>query len=492
MIGITAYGGYVPRLRLSRKAIVEANAWFNPGIARLGKGERSMCNWDEDSLTMAVEAARDCLGGHVPDDLGALTLASTTLPFGDRQNAGIAATALNLGEELMTMDVTSSQRAATSGLINALHAVAGHGGTSLFVASEKRRAKAAGTHELMYGDGAAALALGTEGVVAEFLGAHQVAVDFVDHYRSQDEAFDYNWEERWLRDEGYAKIVPRALEGLFAKTGLAAGEVDHFVMPSVMGAVPGRTAKMAGIAEGAVRSTLHMEMGESGAAHALVLLVKALEEAKAGETILLLGWGQGCDALLFRATDTLADLAPRNGITGSLARRREEANYNKYLAFNDLVVRDKGLRAEADKQTALSTLYRKRDMVTGFVGGKCRICGTVQFPRTEACVGPNCGAFHSQDDHPFADIPARVQSWTADNLTFSPDPPHHFGMVVFEEGGRMMTDLTDVDVGGIEVGTPLRMVFRIKDFDEQRGFTKYFWKGAPVAGGPDDDATGEQ
>ena len=29
MVGITAFGGYVPRLRLSRQAIVEANAWFD-------------------------------------------------------------------------------------------------------------------------------------------------------------------------------------------------------------------------------------------------------------------------------------------------------------------------------------------------------------------------------------------------------------------------------------------------------------------------------
>ena len=118
-------------------------------------------------------------------------------------------------------------------------------------------------------------------------------------------------------------------------------------------------------------------------------------------------------------------------------------------------------------------------MILGFVGGKCRICGTVQFPRTKACVSPNCGAFRSQDPHPFADIPAKIQSWTADNLTYSPDPPAHFGMVVFEEGGRLMADLTDVDVGGVEVGMPMRMVFRIKQFDERRGFTKYFWKAAP-------------
>ncbi|MDP6515270.1 MAG: 3-hydroxy-3-methylglutaryl CoA synthase, partial [Alphaproteobacteria bacterium] len=63
MIGITAYGAYIPRLRLSRQAAVAANGWFNPALAALAKGERAMANWDEDSLTMAVEAARDCLDG---------------------------------------------------------------------------------------------------------------------------------------------------------------------------------------------------------------------------------------------------------------------------------------------------------------------------------------------------------------------------------------------------------------------------------------------
>ena len=482
MIGITGYGGYVPRLRLSRKAMVEANAWFNPAVAKLAKGERAMCNWDEDSLTMAVEAARDCLAGGRPGDLEAVYLASTTLPFADRQNAGVLRGALNLDEDLMTMDVTSSQRAGTSGLITALQAVAGHQGSSLFVAADKRRTKAAGTQELLYGDGAAALTLGADGVLAEFVGAHQVALDFVDHYRGRDQAFDYTWEERWLRDEGYAKIVPRAVEALFAETGVGAADVDHFVMPCVMAPLPKRLARQAGIADQAVRETLHLEMGESGAAHPLVMLAHTLQGAKPGQTVLLIGWGQGCDALLFRTTDALGSFAPRRGIAGFLARRRAETNYNKFLGFNHLIARDTGLRSEADRQTALSTLYRKRDMLTAFVGGKCRVCGTAQFPKSNVCVNPNCGAFHSQDDHPFADIPATVQSWTADNLTYTPDPPHHFGMVVFDEGGRLMADITDADAGAIEVGMPLRMVFRVKEFDEQRGFTKYFWKAAPESG----------
>lgn len=480
MVGIAAFGAYVPRLRLSRQAIVDANAWFDPGLKRLAKGERSMCNWDEDTLTMAVEAARDCLGDGAPGDLAAVYLASTSLPFDDRQNAGIMAAALHLGEDLSTLDISSSQRAGTSGLIDALYAAKGRGGSALYVTAEKRRTKAAGRQELLFGDGAAALMIGPGENAAEFIGAHQTAVDFVDHYRGRAEDFDHNWEERWVRDEGYLKIVPRALEALFADSAIAPAEIDHFVMPSVMPVVPKRIAAAAGIAEDAVRDTLHAAMGESGAAHPLVMLVDALQDASPGQIILVVGWGQGCDALLFRTTDALAAAAPGLGVKGYLARRREEANYNRYLAFNELVIRDKGPRSDTDKQAALSTLYRKRDMLTSLIGGKCRVCGTAQFPKSNVCVSPNCGAFRSQDDHPFADIPASVQSWTADTLTYSPDPPHHFGMVVFDEGGRLMVDLTDVDEGAVEVGMPMRMVFRIKEFDDQRGFTKYFWKAAPA------------
>ncbi len=61
-IGLTGFGGYIPRLRLQRKAVVQANAWVAPNFAGRGKGERSMANWDEDSVTMAVEAARDASG----------------------------------------------------------------------------------------------------------------------------------------------------------------------------------------------------------------------------------------------------------------------------------------------------------------------------------------------------------------------------------------------------------------------------------------------
>jgi 3-hydroxy-3-methylglutaryl CoA synthase len=59
--------------------------------------------------------------------LDALYLASTTLPFADRQNAGVVAAALNLSDKLITADHSSSQKAATTALITAFESVKGGG-----------------------------------------------------------------------------------------------------------------------------------------------------------------------------------------------------------------------------------------------------------------------------------------------------------------------------------------------------------------------------
>ena len=147
-VGILAYGAYLPRLRLARKAVADANAWFNPGLKGLAKGERTMCNWDEDAVTMAVEAARDCLTGQDRGAVAALSLASTSFPFEDRLNAGIVLEALNLAPSVNAQDHTASQRAATSGLVAALQMARGGAGPILTVASEKRRTKAASPVEL--------------------------------------------------------------------------------------------------------------------------------------------------------------------------------------------------------------------------------------------------------------------------------------------------------------------------------------------------------
>ena len=120
MIGISAHSVYIPRARLSKKAIAEANSWFDASLNSLAKGERAICNWDEDTITMAVEAAKNCLASRDAPSIKSLYLASTTFPFTDRQNSVVVGEALNLESSIRAMDIGASQRAATSSLVSLL------------------------------------------------------------------------------------------------------------------------------------------------------------------------------------------------------------------------------------------------------------------------------------------------------------------------------------------------------------------------------------
>ncbi len=475
--GILSFGAYIPRLRLSRKAIADANSWFNAALKSQGKGERAICNWDEDPVTMAVEAGRDALVGRDRAKVTALRFASTTFPFLDRLNAGVVAEALSLSEEIGSQDVAGTQRAGSTALLQALQGR----DEVLVLAADQRTAKAASPVEMAAGDGAAAILVGEGEPVAKLLGSATRSADFVDHYRSADSGGDYGWEERWIRDAGYAQIVPPVIARCLEQAGKAPADVTYFCMPAVLPKLANTMAKTAGIPDAAVRDNLHAVCGETGAAHPLLLLAAALEEAKPGELILVVGFGQGADAMLFEVTPAIAKLPKRLGVKGHLARRQAETNYAKFLAFNDNVDMERGMRSEVDKQTALSSLWRNRAAVTSFMGGECKHCGTLQFPMSRVCVNPNCGAFDSQQPHPFADKIGKINSYTADRLTYSPDPPACYGMIQFDEGGRWMMDFTDIDPGALAVGQQMRMMFRIKDVDQQRGFRRYFWKAAPAA-----------
>src|SRR3546814_5825098 len=102
---------------------------------------------------MAVEAARDALEGMDRSAIERVLIASTTLPFADRQNAGVVKEALNLRDDVAAMDVGGSQRAATSALLAALQGRE----TILAMAAETAIAKPASEREMISGDAAAAV-----------------------------------------------------------------------------------------------------------------------------------------------------------------------------------------------------------------------------------------------------------------------------------------------------------------------------------------------
>jgi 3-hydroxy-3-methylglutaryl CoA synthase len=484
MVGIVGYGGYLPRLRMSRRAIVDANAWYAPHLLGKAKGTRALANWDEDSLTMAVAAARDCLGASEDrNHVRCVYLASCTLPFAERLNAAVACGALTLTEDVEALEMGGSQRAALSALVQGLNKVRADGEHVMVLATDGRKARAASSQELDYGDGAAALLLGADNVIAEYLGAATLTVDFIDHFRMAGEDIDYAWEERWVRDEGIAKLMPRAITAALANAKVEARAIDHFIFPSSFRGIDRQVAASCGIRPDAVIDSLTEQIGELGVGHSLLLLAQLLEIAKPGAHIVVAQFGSGAEAVVFRVTDAIASFRPAKGVSQWLARGVEEKNYTKFLSFKDQLDLEKGVRGEQDRKTALSTAYRHRSAILGFVAGRCAVTGSVHFPPSRLTYYQGRPLQDTQKPYKLAERKGRILSWSAEYLSFHRSPPHYYGQVDFDGGGRVLMEFTDVGKGDIESGVEVEMTFRIKDIDDRRGFTRYFWKAVPVGRG---------
>ncbi len=302
----------------------------------------------------------------------------------------------------------------------------------------------------------------------------------MDHYRSAGSSVDYTLEERWIRDEGYLKIIPDTLARLFKKARVASSDISHLVIPVVTSRTAQAVAKQCGIDVAAVADNLQGSCGDTGTAHALLMLVNTLESATPGEKIVLVGFGQGCDAFLFEATTAIANSSTFRGVRAELEKGTTESNYMRFLSYNGAISMDWGIRGERDTRTALSAFYRNRSTFTAFVGGRCTACGTVQFPKTRICVNPGCNKPDAQVDESFRDKLGTIKSFTEDWLGHSVSPPFMYGAVRFADKASLMMEFADFDPGQLRLGDPVTMTFRIKDEDKLRDFRRYFWKAAPL------------
>ncbi len=480
MAGIVSFGAYVPRYRLKRMTIFGAMGWINPANILLAQGEKAVANQDEDSLTMAAEASIDCLKGFDRSQVDALYFASTTMPYIERQNSGIISLALNLRDDVRSADFSGALKSGTSALLSALEGVGAKSLRQAVVcAADCRLGKMGSPQEMIFGDGGASFLIGEEGTIAEFKGSYSLTADFVDHYRGSKTTFDRQWEDRWIRDLGFDEFIPRAVQGLAKKCNLQIGDFSKIIFQCLYDSERRNLAKILKLDPSRVQDPQHNTIGETGTAQSLIMLAKALEEAKPGDKLLVVSFGNGCDALCFQVTEEIGKLNGRRGVTGSLANRAELNSYPKYAVFRGMLPVDIGLRGEADFITRWSFLWRKRKAVLGLIGSRCKKCGTPQFPPQRICTNPECGAVDQMEDYSFADKKGRIFSYTGDMLAASYDPPELYGYVQFDGGGRILCNFTDCTLDDLKVGMPVAFSFRKKYYDEKRDIHGYFWKAVP-------------
>ena len=469
MIGIKSFGAYIPVYRLSASEL--ARAWGGRG----GRGEIAVANYDEDSITMAVEAAIDCLNGMdlaIPDGL---YFASTTPPYSEKLSASIVAAATDLRDELFTLDIGNSLRSGTGAVKAACDAIKGGSAKNILVtAADCRLAPPASEFESVFGDGAAAFLIADEDVAVAIEDSYSISSDFVDVWKRAEDPYIRTWEDRFILEHGYREKLGIAISALLKKTGLSVKDFAKVVYYAPDARSHQRMIKQLKLAPEQVQAPMFDAVGNTGAAFAPMMLVAALEEAKPGDRILWANYGDGADAFVLQVTDQIEKVRGRRGIKRHLESKMQIHNYEKYVRFRNL------MQGEADRRpqyiSSLPMIWRDRKQVLPLHGGRCRNCGNIQFPIQRICA--YCQAKDNYEEVRLADKTATVFTFSMDERAVEVDPPRVWTISDFDDGGRIYCTMTDRDTEKIDIGMQVEMTFR--KIHEGAGVHNYFWKCRPV------------
>jgi len=471
MVGIRSYGAYIPLYRLERSEIVKA--WRSPFPV---PGEKAVANYDEDSLTMAFAAARDCVTGIDRDEIDGLFFASTTSPYKEKQASTTIAGAMALRRDIITADFGGSLRAGTIALRAAIDAVkAGTAKNVIVTAADLRLAGANGMPEMFFGDGAGAVLISNEAVAAEYIGGHTVSEDFFDQWRSDQDTFVRSYEERFLREKGYTRMVPEAVNAVLNKCDLKPQDIARFACYTGDPRHVNAAAKIINFDPAQVQDPMFMTTGLTGTAMPLMLLVAALEELKAGDNVVVGGYSDGCDALIFTVNGQIENIRDRGGIKRHLESKRLMANYQQYVLWRGLMYMEPQSRP-ARPTISFSALWRDQKLGLCLSGSRCTNCGTPQYPLQRVCLV--CQAVDKYELYNFAERRGKLTSFSHDHLAITEVPPITVSVVDFEGGGRITCNMTDREPEDTVAGMDVEMTFRWMHY--VGGVHSYWWKCKPV------------
>ena len=149
--------------------------------------------------------------------------------------------------------------------------------------------------------------------------------------------------------------------------------------------------------------------------------------------------------------------------------------YQRFLSWRELLASDPPARPPLEKPSAVS-LWRDARKGLPLTGVKCLNCGTPQYPAQRVCF--KCKTKDQFEPFRFADKAGKLVTFSHDNLAPSLDPPTTVGVIDYEAGGRIMTEITDREIEEIKVDMPVKMTFR--RFRVVGSIYDYWWKGTPV------------
>jgi 3-hydroxy-3-methylglutaryl CoA synthase/uncharacterized OB-fold protein len=468
MRGIISAAGYVPFRRLDRSEIAKT---FGSGG---GKGTRAVASYDEDTTTMAVEAARLARRSAPDATLGTLWFSTANPAYLDKNNASAIHAALRLDTSVSALDFGGALRSG----VGALRAALDGNGCVLALSSDMRDGLATSADEAQGGDGAAALVIGADGdgaVIAEYLGSGSATEEFIERWRAPGSRRSRAWEERF-GEVKYAPLAEQAWNGALKAAELNPDQVDKLIVTGMHARAVRGIAGRLGASKAATADDLAATVGNTGTAQAALLLTHAIETAEPGQVIALVVLADGVDVLLFRTTDALSSYRPARAV-GTQVANGGALPYGKFLSWRGSVTLEPPRRPEPERISA-SVSGRSEEWKYSFVGSRDH--GTNELHLPPARISRVGDAVDDMVPAPMSEVEGTIALFTIDRIAFSLSPPITFAVVDFDGGGRHPVELTDVDVDTLKIGDRVEMTFR-KLFTAD-DIHNYFWKARPVRG----------
>jgi len=336
MIGLVSYGVYVPAYRIRVEEI--AKQWGeNPANIKSGLlvEEKSVPDLDEDTATIAVEAARAAVhrANINPKEIGAIYVGSESHPYAVKPTATIVAAAIGASTSITAADFEFACKAGTAAIQTSMGLVALNKiKYGLAIGADVSQASPGDALEYAAGAGGAAFVIGQDNIVAEIEEFASFTSDTPDFWRRDLQKYPAHGG-RFTGEPAYFRHTISASEALLEKTGLRPTDFDFAVFHQPNGKFPRKAAKTLGFTSEQLKPGLMVtHFGNTYSASSLIGLAATLDQASPSQRILMtsFGSGAGSDAFVFRVTDLIEELKERAPKVEDFLRSTKYLDYAAY------------------------------------------------------------------------------------------------------------------------------------------------------------------
>jgi len=337
-VGIVGYGSYVPRYRLPAQEI--SRVWTG-GVGGVPIQEKAVPGFDEDTVTMSIEAARNALArsGIDPTAIRAVWVGSESHPYAVKPTSTIVAEALGIVPHVQAADLEFACKAGTEAMVAAMGLVGSKmANYALAIGMDTAQGRPGDALEYTAAAGGAAFILGpAEEAAAIIESSYSYVTDTPDFWRRAYQKYPEHGQ-RFTGEPAYFKHITSAGKAYLDATGTGPQDYQYAVFHQPNTKFPTRVASQLGFSKEQIETGLLVPViGNTYSGAAIIGLTAILDVAEPGDRILVVSFGSGAgsDAFSLLVTEKITERRDQAPKTGDYIARRTEIDYAAYVRMRN-------------------------------------------------------------------------------------------------------------------------------------------------------------